>query len=44
MSSSTDCNLYAMKALNGWNDTDSDDGGSVATDRATLVGKVDCEH
>ena len=43
-SPSTDCNLEAMKRLSRCNDPDSDGGGSVATDRANLAGKVDGEH
>ena len=43
-SPSMDCNLDAMKGLSRCYDPDSDAGGSVATGRATLAGKVDGEH
>ena len=38
------CNLDAIKGLGRCYDPDSDDGGCIATGRATLVAKVNGEH
>jgi hypothetical protein len=39
-----DCYLDAMRGLSRCDEPKSDAGGSIATGRSNLVGKVDGEH